>query len=54
MPLILMACSLDFIQEQTQRFRGALPTHLRSLEVEVALGSYQMLEQRIATEKDLI
>jgi hypothetical protein len=49
-----MACSLDFIQGQTQRFMGALPTDLRSLEVEVALGSYGMLEQRIATEPDLI
>lgn len=33
---------------------GALPTDLRSLEVEVALESYEMLEQRIATEQDLI
>jgi hypothetical protein len=49
-----MACSLDFIQEQTQRFMGVPPTHLRSLEVELALGSDEMLEQRIATEQDLI
>jgi hypothetical protein len=33
---------------------GALPTHLRSLEVEVALGSDETLEQRTATEQDLI
>jgi len=33
---------------------GALPTDLRSLEVEVAPGSYGTLEQRIATEPDLI
>ena len=32
----------------------ALPTDLRSLEVEVARGSYGTLEQRIATEPDLI
>jgi len=33
---------------QTQRFIGALPTELRSLEVEVAWG-YEMLEQRLDT-----